>query len=995
MHYFRAAISDTINQTNLISRFPQRTSALRALKSWMAALWLLLFVILLYRRLLLSNQVLASGDILHYFYPYRDYAAEALRHGRFPLWNPYIFLGVPFLANPQSAVLYPFHWPLSWLPVTKQIYWSAAFHTWWLGMGVYCLMRRFHFDATSAFLSALVVAGSGFYGGMIGHINQMNCAAWLPWAILALERRGHWRHSVGLLGLFVALMIFAGHTQTLFINLIGLGLWALFPFDLDLSYQRSSTPAVRSDLVHNQPKLRKIKGQRWRLPERQEEVTRTVRWITFRLSRTLGGLTLGLILSLAQLIPTLELSALGLRSGGLSFIEATSFSLNPLRMPFTLLPSYGLLDLSVTFETLGYSEFVAYVGLGGLFLAGLALWHCRSPFGYVALLLAGAGLFLALGRWNPAYWLFYQLVPGFSLFRTPARWLMLYTLGMGLLCGLGAHYLSGKWKKRLGPTFQTLASVALVILVGGELILAARALPHTQTTAPQAVSDVRTAPAHLLTDPQRSQVHPAAAGRFLSMSTIPFDPGDMADYRQALLDNPHATLDLPGFEQLVIALKSQEILAPNLSLLWRIPSVDGFDGGVLPLQRYIQALSLFVPDDETVRDGRLREQLTAVPDAQLLGLLHVQYLFTDKVEDVWYRDIYYDRQIGARLGHSEAYPDQVELSVPREFEATRLDLIGAVEGSDRSVANLTGGKWDLARVVAVSGSASRESWELTGGGQEHAHWADSKLNSSMAASSGAEVAYKDVQGGRQEYVARFAWAEPSIPASISVELTTPETPGVSGITLLLRAATLVDERTGMFLPLLPSDRGAYRLVHSGDVKIYENMETRPRAYLAYDVEGVDNVQDALRSLKSRLETENFYRSKVPWAVAEGLNSFRAEPGPRDEVQIIRYAAEHVELFVRNESAALLVLSDTYYPGWRATVNGKAKPIVPANSMFRAVPLQAGSHRIQFEYRPYSWRWGIYGTIGGVFLLVICLFRPQSQWTGKAARTLKSCFETGQ
>ena len=64
-----------------------------------------------------------------------------------------------------------------------------------------------------------------------------------------------------------------------------------------------------------------------------------------------------------------------------------------------------------------------------------------------------------------------------------------------------------------------------------ELLLAARSLPHTHPTAPQAVYDVRTAPAHLLTDPVRDEVGPGASGRFLSMSTITFDPGDMADYR--------------------------------------------------------------------------------------------------------------------------------------------------------------------------------------------------------------------------------------------------------------------------------------------------------------------------------------------------------------------------------------------------------------------------------------------------------------------------------
>ncbi|MGB5051916.1 MAG: hypothetical protein WBO46_23415, partial [Caldilineaceae bacterium] len=139
-----------------------------------AALLLAAFVLLLFARLLFTDRVLASGDILHYFYPYRDYAAAALRQWHIPLWNPYIFGGAPFLANPQAAVLYPLHWPLSWLPVTKQIYWSAALHTWILALGGYALMRRLGSSWLAGVVTGLVLAGSGFYGGLLGHINQMN-----------------------------------------------------------------------------------------------------------------------------------------------------------------------------------------------------------------------------------------------------------------------------------------------------------------------------------------------------------------------------------------------------------------------------------------------------------------------------------------------------------------------------------------------------------------------------------------------------------------------------------------------------------------------------------------------------------------------------------------------------------------------------------------------------------------------------------------------------
>lgn len=908
---------------------------------WGAALALALFVGLLYYPLLFTNRVLASGDILLYFYPYREYAAAILRNGEIPLWNPYIFMGVPFLANPQAAVLYPLHWPLLWLPVTQQIYWSAALHTWLLGFGLYLLLRRAQLTAWASLAGGFVLAGCGFYGGLLGHINQMNAAAWLPWAFLILDS-GYWSSArtqpipniqykttrIAWFALLVALMLLAGHTQTAYINLFGVGVWVLWATVRQL-------PAWRVT-ISNIPYL-------------------------FSALSVYGlGVLLGGLLCAAQLLPTLELNGFGLRSGGLSYGETTSFSLRPLRLPWTLLPSYGVIDLGAIFGA-GYTEFVGYVGLLGLLLALIGAWSGRGPARYLGLFFAGLGLFLALGRWNPVYYLLYWLVPGFDLFRVPARWLMLYSFGMALLAGVGVDWIMQRlrdWEIRrfspqrlitLSPFHLVALSSCLLVFLSADLLLAAQALPHRQTTAPQAVYETRTAPAHLLTDPVRNELGTGAMGRFLGMSTITYDPGDMADWRRILAEGEAPQLDARAFEQFIIGLKIQELIVPNLSLFWRLPAVDGFDGGVLPLQRYNEFLTLFVPPDQLVPDGRLREQIKTMPSADLLGLLNGQYVITDKVRDLWFEDVFYDRQIGARL--TAAQPT-LTVEAPHPFAATHIDLIGYVEGSTEI---LQDAQLPIFALTAATAAESTTPLLVTAGDQPGAALADPTLDSAIAQRSAAVVAFRDVEQGRQEYRVRLALPTPTTPTALQLQrLDQP-------LDVVIQAITLYDARTKMFVPLLPSDRGRFRLVHSGDVKIYENLDVRPRAYLVHQVHSVTTPDEALAYL---LDDRTVQAGQA--AVVEADWALNTQPTPDDIAEIVSYGAEEVVIQTRSQAEALLVLSDTAYPGWQATIDGVPTEIYTTNYLFRGVRVPAGEHKVRFVYAPTSWRRG--GMLSGIALL---------------------------
>ena len=967
-----------------------------------AATVLAIFVLLLFYRLLFTDRVLASGDILHYFYPYRDFAAASLRAGRVPLWNPYIFMGAPFLANPQAATLYPLHWPLSWLPVTRQIYWSGAIHAWILAMGGYALMRRCGAGWLAAVSTGLVLAGSGFYGGLLGHINQMNGAAWLPWLLWALEGRwsceeragrreerveasrfsllaSHsWKYAALVLpfSLFAALTLLAGHTQTTYINLFGVGAWLLATSLRAYSYG-----------------FRLLAGS----------------FLIYVL-----GVVLGVLLAAAQLLPTLELSQLGLRSGGLSYVDVTSFSLKPLLLHWTLLPSYGLRDLSVVFATLGYTEFVAYIGVTGLLLALIAVvssqwpadgnrpWNIGHwpPATLCGLFFAGLGLFLALGRWNPFSFLFYHVIPGFDLFRTPARWMMLYTLGMAVLAGGGTEWIKGRLKatngeKSVRRLLSHTAGVLLLALLALDLLAAARALPHTQPTAPQAVYDVRTASAHLLTEPGRT-LHPAAAGRLLSISEITFDPGDMPDWRHILRGGTRPQLNEAAFNEFIIALKSQEILAPNLSLLWRIPTVDGFDGGVLPLQRYNAFLSLLIPPDELVPDGRVREQLQTVPPAHILDMMDVRFAITDKVRDVWFDDIYYDRQIGASLvangldstadspaGEGIGDGRWLTVDVPHDFEATAVAVVGFVT-TDVDVPQAEAPNLPLADVFALIDGERLTIGRLLTGNQAGAfRVAGSPFPAVVDAD--APAAYRDGETGQQEYLAHFTLAEAARLDALEIALAA-ETASAG---LAVQAVTLIDERTKTFVPLLPSDRGRFQRVHSGDVKIYERLGGSGRAQLVGAVEAASSPGEAVTKLHvvnaiggspATAVVETSSETAANWGLAAHAD---ARAGGDQEASIISYAPERVVIRARTERPSFLILKDAYYPGWYATVNGEPVEIIATNVLFRGVPVPAGESEVEFRYRPQSWQTGLRFSLAGSLLWLLLAL-----WTVRCASTRK-------
>jgi uncharacterized membrane protein YfhO len=86
--------------------------------------------------------------------------------------------------------------------------------------------------------------------------------------------------------------------------------------------------------------------------------------------------------------------------------------------------------------------------------------------------------------------------------------------------------------------------------------------------------------------------------------------------------------------------------------------------------------------------------------------------------------------------------------------------------------------------------------------------------------------------------------------------------------------------------------------------------------------------------------------------------------PSESVSIIRYEPQRVELKASLSKPGLVILADTYYPGWRLTIDEESAPIYRANRLMRAACVSAGEHRLLFTYEPTSFRIGaVISTVG--------------------------------
>ena len=789
-----------------------------------AGLTLLFCSFLFFYDLFKGRYLLTERDLGPYFVPPRFFWVESIKNGDFPLWNPYQFSGHPFFANPQYAILYPLNGLFFLLPFDLAFNLIIVLHFFLGGLFTYLFLRDLKVHVTGSLLSGLIFMLSGFLLSVHGLLACLLSVIWTPLIMMFFRRaiaNRSFKNEI-LTAIFVTISFLGGGIEIVYGNFLILLLMVIFPPFSKRIWVRDDPGGYLSD--GNLPLYRQ-----------------KMRGLFHRFKSLLIVSTGFLILSAIQSIPFFELWGHSIRSGGISYQEATIWSFAPRDMLLFFLPDvYGyFLDMKRYWVDQCWLK-TLYAGGLPFILSSVYFLFGKDRRFYLSLILLS--LFLSLGQYNPLYPFVFKYVPFFNGIRYPVKFLYIFILVLSITAGLGFQKLIEFSKENGKRRLENL--LILFSLVSGLLLL------------------------------------------FLIL----------------------------GHHGVEHFLKSHGVDTPDFNFL----SVNLYHA-----KRFLFYLALFFlllrVGHEVKWKGWIKVLLVLFLTADLFG--NMGFYGKEKTEDYF-----------------------------------RKTQIQEIISSDQ----------DHFRTFSTAKTISTDVPILVG----HTTYVDYFKEKHLPTMS---LLYKlrDVWGidvvhlRRTDDLYRAFTGAPSISSNNLMDLYAIKY--IVSVTLIEK-----DPRFELIYSRLEDLEGKREnLLKGNTIKLYRNRNPLPRAWLVRDHKVLDEKSILAILLDKEfdprkevlLEEEPEFNPPSPPFTKGGLGG--VGEGLQNKIEIVSDSNNCLHLHVRAKENAFLVLSDTYFPGWKANVDGNRVKIFRANYNFRTVSIPPGKHEVKFVYRPMSVKLGVLVTSLGI------------------------------
>lgn len=947
-------------------------SRLKIKSDYIAGLAVALAPLIYFLPSLREGKALSPDDGVLFNIPLRAATANIIRSGYLPLWDPYIFSGIPLHGAAQAGILFPLNWfyLISSPPIATNLMMLSTYAV--AGIGAYLYARRAGADIPGSIATSLIWQWSAFMVEQIGHTNILHTAALVPWTLWAVDgylANGARRYGIRL-AVLIALQVFAGHQQTLAFSII---LTAVYAFVMSRSLQKKR---------------------------------RT--YLEFA-----AFIVTGLALAAVQILPTFELWRNSLRATA-TYEFFASFSLPPRFLltffaPYVLGGGNGLLFRAPYIEQVFFGEYAAYAGLLTLMLASFAFVLKRDRRTKFWTAVVFVALLLALGRFLPfgIYRIFYY-VPVLNLFRGPSRHLMEIHFALAVLSGRGITAIRSSERRKsftaalIGIGIFLFTCMSVTWLRPAAFELSREGVPVNVLRAPElflpivvaALSAIafwrfvrsRSSRALLFVfvilicdfflygsgsawrtrSPEydyelfgvpdsvkflREHQDPAAPYRFMSQDLV-FDPS---------LKVPPARVGYFDFS-----------LQPDVYMMHGVENASGYDG--FGLTRYSRLAGDMKPwgeltDPETTLRGNSRE----------LDLLNVRYLLTRPAIASSAPKTFPDatasfgnqRFAEGDLGLPAMTSDQtLSFSVP-EVEADRIALVTSLAWSDALTDHTP-----VAKISLYDRDGKSYEFELRAG-DHTSEWSydrpDIRARMKHKRAPIATTYPVDDANGRfagHTYVSSF-----DLPAKAFItsgSITVAHLGEAPKLTLMIQRISLANGEqafplrsewiakdataspgTSESMVIALANRRWKRVADQHEVSIFENTRVLPRVWLANEARTLSE-SEILQIIRSGKFADGKTWDPRSVALLEGKIDFN--PSSRDEnASAVVTANEPNRTIVKTKSTVptILILSANHYPGWRAYVDGELVDTMRIDYNLRGAIVPAGEHTVEFVYRPKS------------------------------------------
>ncbi len=378
------------------------------------ALWILIACIVVFFSPALLGNTFFFRDLYLLFFGKKLLLAETLRHGEFPLWDPLMQGGQPFLGMAGNGVLYPLNVLLLIFPPLAAFNLFLVLQFVFCGLCAYFLGRALGLSSIAASVTGVAYTFCGF---VLSAANLLVLFIVVPWApallgsvhLLMRERRKRWLVAAALFG---ALPLLGGSAEMMAVSFALAMVWMLVvPAEVPLARRVVSAVLV-------------------------------------------VGFAVGL--SLMQTLPTLEVIRNSARSEKRDYVTFTQWSVAPQRLPELVIPRFfGRFDTLARLDywgwryELGFPYIISiYFGVSTLLLAvaGLTASHPLPRRGRIILgVFIVSGMILSIGGWLPFFKFLYDYVPLLGVVRFPVKAMELALVPIALAAGAGVDALPRRW----------------------------------------------------------------------------------------------------------------------------------------------------------------------------------------------------------------------------------------------------------------------------------------------------------------------------------------------------------------------------------------------------------------------------------------------------------------------------------------------------------------------------------------------------------------------